>query len=134
MRIEGKAVGVSYEWTVYYRKDLKGALMVAGEIKASPLFQLLVAAKPATVIQLPLEQKVFSLTERQMNTFMIGPVFTEMTAKGFFTTTTSHKPYDLQLELRPESVVMTGLVGGKMMPVFVFSQPSLLTQMFPVGP
>lgn len=134
VRIEGKAVGVSYEWTVYYRKDLKGALMVAGEIKASPLLQLLVAAKPATVIQLPLEQKVFSLTERQMNTFMIGPVFTEMTAKGFFTTTTSHKPYDLQLELRPESVVMTGLVGGKMMPVFVFSQPSLLTQMFPVGP
>jgi hypothetical protein len=134
VRLEGKAIGVNYQWSVFYRKGLKDPLTPAGHIDATPLLQLLANAKPASVIQLPTEQKVFSLQNRQLNTFMIGPVFTETTARGVFTSTSSRRPYDLQIELRTDSVVMTGLVGGRMAPVFVYSPPSLLTQMFPVGP
>lgn len=134
LRLEGKSIGANYEWSVFYREKLGAPLNPAGTLKASPLMQLLASAKPVAIVQLPTEQKVFSLTERQMNTFMIGPVFVETTARGLYTTTTSPRPFDLQLELRPESVVMTGLVGGRMMPVFIYSPPSLITQFFPTGP
>jgi len=134
IRLEGKSAGANYEWSVSYRKTLTSPPVLAGTLKATPLMQLLASAKPVTVVQLPTEQKVFSLTERQMNTFMIGPVFVETTARGLFTTTTSPRPFDLQLELRPDSVVMTGLVGGRMMPVFIYSPPSLIHQFFPTGP
>lgn len=134
MLLEGQVKGSNYEWSVYYRKTQKGQLMNAGLVKAAPVMQLMAASKPASVIQLPPDQKVFSLQERQMNTFLIGPVFTETTARGVFTGTGSHRPFDLQIELRTDSVVMTGLVSGRMVPVFVYSPPSLLTQMFPVGP
>lgn len=134
LRLEGKSIGANYEWSVFYRKTLGAPPVQAGTLKASPLMQLLASAKPVAIVQLPTEQKVFSLTERQMNTFMIGPVFVETTARGLFTTMTSPRPFDLQLELRPESVVMTGLVGGRMVPVFIYSPPSLITQFFPTGP
>ncbi|CAN5722002.1 hypothetical protein BH10BDE1_BH10BDE1_36240 [soil metagenome] len=134
VRLEGKTIGVNYQWAVSYRKAMKDPLTPAGNIDATPLLQLLVHAKPASVIQLPTEQKVFSLQNRQMNTFVIGPVFTETTARGVFTSPASHRPSDLQIELRTDSVVMTGLVGGRMIPVFVYSPQSLLTQMFPVAP
>lgn len=134
VRLDGKTVGVNYQWAVSYRKALQDPLTPAGHIDATPLLQLLANAKPASVIQLPAEQKVFSLQNRQMNSFVIGPVFTETTARGIFTSNSSHRPSDLQIELRTDSVVMTGLVGGRMVPVFVYSPPSLLTQMFPVGP
>lgn len=134
VRMEGKSTGASYEWAVFYRKRLADAPIAAGAVKATTLTTLAFSAKPAAVIQLPTEQKVFSLLERQMNSFMIGPVFTESTARGFFTTAVSSRPYDVQVELRTDSIVMTGLVGGHMMPVFVYSPPSLLTQMFPVNP
>lgn len=134
VRMEGSAIGISYEWNVFYRKTAKDPKVAAGSLKASPIMQLAVAAKPASVIQLPSEQKVFSLAERQMNSFLIGPVFTETTARGVFVSTSSRRPHDLQIELRPESIVMTGIVGGRMVPVFVYSPPSLLNQMFPTGP
>jgi hypothetical protein len=134
IRMEGSSAGGSYEWNVFYRKAKKDPIVATGNIKASPIMQLAAAAKPASIIQLPGEQKVFSLAERQMNSFLIGPVFTETTARGIFTSISSRRPHDLQIELRPESIVMTGIVGGRMVPVFVYSPPSLINQMFPTGP
>ena len=70
-----------------------------------------------------------------MNTFMIGPLFNEGTAKGIFKTASSHKPYDVQVELRSDSIVMSGLVSGRMEQVLIYRPPNLLTVIFgPVGP
>ena len=89
---------------------------------------------PAVIVQLPPEQTVFSLQERAVNTFMIGPVFAEGTANGVLQKPGSSRPFDLQVELRTDSVVMTGLVGGRMMPVMVYRPASLLNLTFPIQP
>jgi hypothetical protein len=99
----------------------------AGLIVVTRNMQLQMGSVPAVVVQLPSEQKVFSIQERFVNTFMLGPIFTEGTANGNFQTPTSHRPNDLQVELRTDSIVMTGLVGGRMTPVMVYRTPSLLS-------
>jgi hypothetical protein len=115
---EGTQVGSQITWKV-------GA--PAGLIVVTRNMQLQMGSVPAVVVQLPSEQKVFSIQERFVNTFMLGPIFTEGTANGNFQTPTSHRPNDLQVELRTDSIVMTGLVGGRMTPVMVYRTPSLLS-------
>jgi hypothetical protein len=133
MHFEGKNQSTGQDWDVYSKKTPTSDPVLAGSIHATRLVQLDVGAKPSTVIHLPAEQTVFSLAERTINTFMLGPIFNEGGAKGTFTTTTSHRPFDLQIDFRPDAVTMTGLVGGRMMPVMVYSPPSLLNQIFPIG-
>lgn len=133
IRIEGKIQDGSFDWQVYSRES--GAKEApAGTIRGAKLNDLALSMKPAVIVQLPDQQTVFDLIERQGNPFMIGPVFAEGAAKGVFKGTVGHRTYDVQVELRADSIVVTGLVGGKMKPVLVYSPPSLLYKIFPVAP
>jgi len=134
VRLSGKMVGGDYQWDIYARKagpTTTGVL--AGSIHASPLSQLLMGAKPAVLIQLPPEQKVFSLQERFVNTYMVGPIFTEGTARGVFQTVSSPRPNDVQVEVRADSIVMSGIVSGHIEQVLVY-RPLLNGVMGPLGP
>lgn len=134
LKLEGKLSAGQYEWEISARKSGPTAPTVVGSLRASPISSLQLGAKPAVIVHLPPEQKVFTLQERFVNTFMIGPVFTEGSATGIYKTSTSHRPFDVQVELRADSIVMTGLVSGRMEPVLVYRPPNLLNViMGPMG-
>lgn len=133
MRFEGRKVGPDIEWQIYSRSmNGGGPETKAGTLKASKLSSTAFGTKPAVVIQLPAEQTVFTLTERMGNTFLIGPVFGDGTAQGIFQTVSSHRPHDVQVELKADAIVMTAVTAGRMKPVLVYSQPSLLSRLYPL--
>ncbi|MES2963459.1 MAG: hypothetical protein V4760_06180 [Bdellovibrionota bacterium] len=131
LKLEGKFANGQYEWNLYSRKG--GVSTLAGTLRAMPITQLLAGAKPAVIVHLPPEQKVFTLQERFVNTYMIGPLFTEGTAKGIYKTVNSHRPIDVQVELRPDSIVMSGIVSGRMEQVLVYRPPTSMV-LGPIGP
>ncbi len=132
LRLEGKVQGGTFEWNVFSKKTAASPAVPAGTIHADAIASLAMGMKSASVVQLPPEQQVFTLKDRFINNFMIGPLFNEGGARGVFMGTTSHRPYDLQIDYHLDAVTMTGIVNGRMMPVLVYSPPSLLNKIFPI--
>jgi len=132
LKLEGKSQGSSIEWVVYMRRTPASAPEPAGLILADRSGQSMASAKPAAVVHLPPEQTVFSLKERFMNSFLIGPVFDEGSASGAFKKKASGRPFDLEIQLQADAITMTGLVSGRMKPVLVYSPPTLLKMVFPI--
>lgn len=134
LRFEGVMTAGVFEWKLSTLKGPKDTPVPAGTLKASMMMQFAVSAKPALIVQLPPEQTVFSLANRNMNSFLIGPMFSDSTAQGVFQTPASSRPNAVQVDLRPDSILMTAVVAGKLTPVLVYSPPSLLNTIFPIGP
>ena len=134
MQFEGTELGGAIKWKLTAKKNAADPGQPAGSIQVSRNLSLQMGSTPAVVVQLPSEQNVFSIQERFVNTFMVGPVFNEGTASGNFQKATgTTRPFDIQVELRTDSIVMTGLVGNRMMPVMVYRPPSLLNLTLPVN-
>lgn len=134
MAFDGSETGGTITWNLTAKKNISDPGTPAGTIKVTRNMSLQMGSTPAVIVQLPPEQKVFSLQERFVNTFMLGPIFSEGTANGVFQKPTGSRPFDIQVELRTDSIVMTGLVGNRMMPVMVYRPPSLLNLTLPVNP
>ncbi len=119
-------------WKVFSSAKKNGPYSQIGFVRFTGFNFTDLSAKPAMVIQLPPEQTVFSASDRFMNNFILGPLFKNRNVQGHFETMTSHKPYPLQIQLSPDAVSFTGVVGGLLMPVMVYAQPSLLNMLIPV--
>lgn len=103
-----------------------------GRVKMNTSSRTDLAAKPAVILQLPPEQVVFGVREKTINSFMIGPLFVNRNTSGHFETMNSHKPYPLQVQLSADTVIFTGVVGGRLLPVLVYAPPSLLKMLLPI--
>jgi hypothetical protein len=119
-------------WNVSSRLKVSSPAVSVGQIKGRIILDNLIGAKPSVVLQLPAEQKVFSFQDRLMNNFMLGPIFVEGAAKGVYLVNGSPRPYELHIDLRNDSLTMVGQVGGKQLPVLVYSPPSLLKMLYPI--
>lgn len=89
------------------------------------------SAKPITLIHLPPEQQVFSLEDRFLHNYMVGPFLTDISGKGVFFQEGSRKPIPLFMELKPESVSFVATINDKPETVLVYAVPNLMRYMFP---
>lgn len=80
--------------------------------------------KPSLVLQLTDEQKVFQALD---TSFLIGPIFQNYKVDGHINFGTSMKPYSVQVDLSPDSIVVYGLHEGKIRQVFSFGNPLLFS-------
>lgn len=137
LELQGVQNNAEIQWAVSTKEKRNSAAWTpVGVITASLSMNAMAGMKPAVLVQLPPESKVYDLTERLLNSFMIGPVFKEGSAKGFFHTNSSRQNFDLQIELKIDSVTMTGMVGKNLQQVLSYNPPSLFTLLLPikVGP
>lgn len=84
---------------------------------------------PAITVHLPEGQSVFSAGETFYNNYIIGPVFANLGAHGFFRTASSAQPHTLYAEVRADSVTLVAERAGKLTPVLVYAPPTLLNSM-----
>ena len=132
LRLEGTVAGGTFNWNVFSKKTSSSPAVPAGTIHADAIAALALGSKSASVVQLPPEQTVFTLKDRFINNFMIGPLFNEGGARGIFMGTSTHRPFDLEIDYHIDSITMTGIVNGRMTPVLVYSPPSLLNKILPI--
>lgn len=135
LRLEGQRTqqgGTEIQWNIYSRLKKDANLVPAGVIKGSLLLDNILGAKPAIIVHLPSEQQVFNIDDRILNNFMVGPIYIEGSAKGNFIGTTSARPYELTIELRNDSITMTGLLNNKIQNVLVYSPPNLIKMLYPI--
>ena len=80
--------------------------------------------KPALVLQLTEEQKVFQALDYS---FLIGPLFQSYKVDGHINFGTSMKPYSVQIDLSPDSIVVYGLYENRIRQIFSFGNPLLFS-------
>ena len=80
--------------------------------------------KPALVLQITDEQKVFQTLD---SSFLIGPLFQNYKVDGHINFGTSMKPYTVQVDLSPDSVVVYGLYENRIRQIFSFGNPLLFS-------
>lgn len=78
--------------------------------------------KPALIVQLTEEQKVFQALD---TSFLIGPIFQNYKVDGHINFGTSMKPYSVQADISPDSIVIYGLYENKIRQIFSFGNPML---------
>lgn len=78
--------------------------------------------KPAIVVQLTETQKIFPALD---SSFLIGPIFQNYKVDGHITFGSSIKPYTVQVDLSPDSIVVYGLHENRIRQIFRFGNPLL---------
>ena len=121
-----------FQYQVFTKASKEGPLIEVGTVKLTSTTMKEMGARPATLIHLPEEQTVFPISEFMLNSYMIGPVFSDVGGRGVFRRAGSLKPYHLYMEIKPEGVTLVGNVGGKPLPVFVYSEPLMMKIQFPL--
>ncbi len=116
-----------------FSESSAGVRTEIGEVKLVSTTLKDMSAKPGSLIHLPSEQQVFSLQERFLNSFMIGPLITDIGGTGVFTKLGSHKPQHLYMEIKPESLTFVGVSSmNRPEPVLVYAVPTLLKYQLPL--
>lgn len=78
--------------------------------------------KPALVVQLTEDQKVFQALD---SSFLIGPIFQNYKVDGHINFGDSKKPFSVQADVSPDSIVIYGLYENKIRQIFSFGNPLL---------
>ncbi len=126
--------GYTASWRVYTKANTAAKPVEVGLLRGVISSMKENSAHPAVVIHLPPDQQVFSATERFINTFMIGPLYADLSMEGFFRTVASPKPNPIFMEIRPDGIVVLAVVSGKVAPVMTYAPPTLTSLMIPAGP
>jgi hypothetical protein len=105
------------------KKDEKSDLVVAGTIRnISPeIYDF--SGRPASILQITDGQNVFTAAETVFRSFMIGPILTELGAKGNFVPTIVGPPKSVYLKISPTSLAIIGSNANKVEPVFMYNSP-----------
>jgi hypothetical protein len=121
-------------WTVFRKKYSNSEEIEIGTLKTSSMSASQgMSAKPAILVHLPEEQKVFTATEKGFAEFLIGPVFMERNFQGFYSTKDSLKPYPVFIDLKADSITVVGTVSNKVQTVMTYAPPNLLQMLYPIG-
>lgn len=80
--------------------------------------------KPAVVLQLTEEQKIYSVLD---TSFLLGPIFQNFKVDGHINFGTSVVNHPVQIDLSPDSIVVYGLHQNAIRQVFSFGNPLLFS-------
>lgn len=123
--------GSKVSWKISAREKLADEAKEIGSLHVSWATTKISASKPAVIVQLPPEQKVFDVNERLLNNYMIGPTVTDLGYKGFFRTVDSARTYDAYIDLKVDSVAVVGNLDDGLFPVFIYVVPTLTNLSLP---
>jgi hypothetical protein len=117
MKLE-KRPGQDFEWAVSSSTGAADPFHDVGSLKATSTASTVMSQKPVIFVYLPDTQKVFQKTDLGFADFLIGAVTSAQMYQGIFTTTGSHKPNHVQINVDAESIVVSGVVNNQIVPVF----------------
>lgn len=125
-------------WKVYSKKNAAASELVElGEIVNlyTNLFNLDLRGKPALLLQLPDEQKVFDPKETLFRSFMIGPIMREEGMSGTYISKASKRPQPIYVNITPSSLSIQGnTMQNTLESVFVFNSPLSLKMLITPTP
>lgn len=121
-------------WKVSIKKTTEGEYEQIGQMRATTPTARQFAMKPAVLVQLPSEQKVFEIKEHPFSSFMIGPLFQETSYEGFYTQTGNPRPHPVFIDLKPDAITVTGSLNNGLKPVFIYTSPTLRRLIIPINP
>lgn len=84
--------------------------------------------KPAVVVQLPPLQKIYPVLDTE---FLLGPIFQNFKVDGHINFGTSMKPFSVQVDMSPDSLVIYGIHQNKLRQIFSFGNPLLFSLTMP---
>lgn len=119
------------QWTVYSKLDATSSYTEAGLVQINALDQSPYGLKPAVIVQLPAEQKVFSALESIAGPFLMGAVFSETSYTGTFRPKNAVKAYPLHMSMSAEKVSFVGTVNNQQMTVMNYSPLSFMKVVLP---
>lgn len=128
-----KTESVTPAWKVFLREKKDSSLQEIGLLQTTWATARDQSAKPAFIVHLPPEQKVFDATETLLNNYMMGPVIRDHSYKGFFRTLESAAVYEVYVDLKVDSVSVIGNLEDGLFPVFVYSVPTLSNMTMPTA-
>lgn len=120
-------------WSVWSRADAKAEFEMIGNLRGSPLVALDMNMKPAIFVQLPDEQTVFGVMDKLFSQFLLGPTFYHRTLDANYTLKGSLKPSPVQMQITPDSIVVSGVVDGKIKTIVSYALPTLMRYFSPVS-
>jgi hypothetical protein len=119
------------QWAVSVKETEQGEYKTLGTVQADSLDQSPYALKPAVIVQLPDEQKVFSATETILGPFLVGAVFSDTSYNGTFHPLNSVRALPIQMTLSAEKISFVGLVNNQNGTVLNYSPVSFMKAIFP---
>jgi len=130
-----RASGANLGWDVSRKLDSETAADSQyeriGLVQVTSLDQSPSTLKPAVIVQLPDEQKVFSAVETILGPFLIGAIFSDTSYNGSFRPIKSVRAYPLQMSLSAEKISFVGTVNNQQMTVMNYSPLSFMRAIFP---
>jgi len=121
------------EWTVFRKKYSNTEEIEIGILKTSSSSTTQsMSAKPAVLVHLPEEQKVFSAADKGFADFLIGPIFMERNFQGYYNNKDSLKPYPVFIDLKADSITVVGTISNKIQTVMTYAPPNLLQMLIPI--
>ncbi len=124
-------------WPVFTRKDANAKYEELGEIRniTSDFLRGDQRGKPALLLQITSEQKVFSPQETAFRSFMLGPLMKEEGLNATYISKVSGKPQSIYMNINPMTVTIQGFtIKNKVETVFSYSSPFATLMLIPPTP
>lgn len=118
--------GAQLQWNVFKKEEGNAVSASIGTVQVTSLDQSPYALKPAVIVQLPQEQKVFTAVETILGSFLVGGVFSDTSFMGGFRPQGSLRVFPLQMSLSAEKMSFVGTVQNQQMTVMNYSQLSFM--------
>ncbi len=123
--------GSNLSWNVSSKLDADSSYELIGVAQVTALDQSPYALKPAVIVQLPDEQKVFSAIETILGPFLVGAIFSDISYNGVFRPIKSVRAFPLQMSLSAEKISFVGTLNNQQMTVMNYSPLSFMKAIFP---
>ena len=122
--IEISSPSIVGTWKVYGKKDKNSPREDVGEIRNVQPNNADLRLRPATILELGDEQKVFTGQEAVFRSYMMGPMLMEMGFSGIYVSAATKKPMPVYISMTPTSLSIQGnATTSKIEPVFIFNSP-----------
>ncbi len=102
-----------------------------GTLQAGALDQSPYSMKPAVIVQLPDEQKVYRPIEKVAGPFLVGALFSDSSYTGSFVPKDSIRGMPLHMTLSAEKITIVGSVNNLQTTVMTYAPLSFLKAIFP---
>lgn len=123
--------GSNTDWNAFARAQKESELIPAGQLKITSSLELGLSLKPVIFVYLPDSQTVFRKDEMGFADFLVGALASSGLYQGIFTRPGSHRPYSVQINTDAESLVISGVIQDRIVPVFFHHLPFLKGIVFP---
>jgi hypothetical protein len=111
-------------WKVSAKKTKDSAAEEIGEIRNVMPSLMDQRGRPAMILELNDQQKVFTAEETAFRSYMMGPMMVEMGMTGIYISKATKRPQPLYASMTPSSLTIQGLTSqSRLEPVFIFNSP-----------